>query len=153
MKIFTSFIVVAFLVSCTSQQSDEKEQGNELPIQGTWLLLSGTLVEKGDTVITDYTRGQRMIKIINATHFSFLRHDLTKGNDTAIYSSGGGSYTLTGDQYTENLEYCTDRQWEGNSFPFTVSIRNDTLVQQGVEKIENLGIERLNIEKYIRVKN
>ena len=66
---------------------------------------------------------------------------------------GGGKYTLTGDQYTEFLEYCTAREWEGREFHFTVSMRNDTLVQQGVEKLEDIGVERFNIERYVRVKN
>ena len=87
----------------------------------------------------DYTGDLSMIKIINATHFSFLNHDLKKGTDsTAIFSAGGGRYTLSGDQYTEHLEYCSYREWEGNTFSFTLAIAGDTLIQQGVEKIEDL---------------
>ena len=122
------------------------------PIEGTWQLISGTIIENGDTTVTDYTRDQRMIKIINATHFSFLNHDLSKGKDSsAVFAAGGGRYTLSGDQYTEHLEYCSYREWEGNTFPFTLTIQGDTLTQRGVEKIENLGVERLNIEKYKRI--
>ena len=44
------------------------------------------------------------------------------------------------------------REWEGHSFNFTVTISNDTLIQKGIEKVENLGIDRLIIEKYVRVK-
>lgn len=54
--------------------------------------------------------------------------------------------------YTENLDYCTAREWEGNTFKFNVTIRNDTLIQTGVEKIEKSGINRLNIEKYLKIK-
>lgn len=121
-------------------------------IEGTWKLLSGTLIEKGDTTVTDYTQGKSFVKIINRSHFAFLLHDLAKGQDsTALYSSGGGTYSLQGDDYTENLEYCTDRAWEGHSFRFKVLLKGDTLVQSGIEKIEKEGIERLNIEKYVRV--
>ena len=59
---------------------------------------------------------------------------------------------MEGDQYTEYLEYCSAREWEGNTFQFKISVHGDTLIQQGVEKIENLGVERTNIEKYKRVK-
>ena len=31
------------------------------------------------------------------------------------------------------------------------TISNDTLIQQGVEKIDSIGVNRLNIEKYIRM--
>lgn len=93
-----------------------------------------------------------MIKIINDSHFAFLRHDLNKGQDSpAIFVAGGGSYTLQGDRYTENLEYCSEREWEGSTFEFTVAIEGDTLIQQGIEKVESLGVERYNIEKYVRV--
>ena len=146
-------LIISMLISCNTSTTVNKPVKSKLDIQGTWELISGTLIEKNDTVDTDYTKDQRMIKIISDTHFAFLRHDLTKGKDTAFYSSGGGSYFLNGDQYTEHLEYCDDRQWEGNSFQFTITINNDTLIQTGVEKIDSLGVNRLNIEKYKRVKN
>jgi len=123
-------------------------------LEGTWQLLSGTIIEKGDTTVTDYSANQSMIKIINATHFAFLNHDLKQGKDsTAAFTAGGGVYTFDGDQYTEYLEYCSAREWEGNTFQFTVKIEGDTLTQQGTEKIENLGVERLNIERYKRLVN
>ena len=155
MKNTVGFVLVAVIVmSCNSATTTNEESVKTgLPVVGTWELFSATLVEKGDSVITDFTRGQKMIKIINPTHFAFLRHDLNKGKDSAIYSSGGGSYTLAGDQYTEHLEYCSDRGWEGHNFTFTLSISNDTLIQTGIEKIDSLGIDRLNIEKYILAKN
>jgi hypothetical protein len=135
---------------CTSVQ---EEKTNAIPLQGTWKLLSGTLIEKGDTVVTDYTTGRSFIKIINDSHFSFTTHDLNKGADsTASFGAGAGTYSLVGDKYTEHLEYCNDRQWEGHDFTFNVAINNDTLVQSGVEKVEAAGIDRMNIEKYIRVK-
>ncbi len=142
-------ILVVGLAAC--QPKPVEETG--IPLTGTWKLLTGTLIEKGDTVVTDYTTDRSFIKIINDTHFAFLQHDLNKGQDsTAVFVAGGGTYTLAGRQYTENLEYCSARNWEGNDFSFTVSVSADTLVQSGVEKIESEGIDRLNIEKYVRVK-
>ena len=52
--------------------------------------------------------------------------------------------------FPDSLNDCTSHD---HSFPFTVSVSNDTLIQTGIEKIDSLGINRLNIEKYIRVKN
>lgn len=151
MKIIYCFILVVFVVACNT-----KPLGNntdQIPLEGTWKLLSGTLIEKGDTVVTDYTKSVSFIKIINKTHFSFLKHDLNKGKDsTASFDAGGGTYTLVDNTYTENLDFCNARDWEGNAFKFTVTIHNDTLIQKGIEKIEKSGIDRLNIEKYLRVK-
>lgn len=147
-----SVLIIALLFfgcSANKQMSNKKE----LPIIGTWQLLTGTLIEKKDTVITQYTKGVRFIKIINPTHFSFIQHDLTKGkNADSTYVSGGGKYMLRGNVYTEHLEFCSSREWEGNDFTFTVLINNDTLIQKGIEKVESKGINRLNIEKYVRVK-
>ena len=70
-----------------------------------------------------------------------------------MFSAGGGNYTLKDSLYTEHLQYCNDRQWEGNNFEFTVTINNDTLIQKGLEKIDSLGVNRMNIEKYLRVKD
>jgi hypothetical protein len=140
------------LFACAACFSCQTPGSSGLPIQGTWQLITGTTITKHDTVITDYTKGQKMIKIINDSHFSFLRHDLSKGKDTAIYDGGGGIYTLKDDQYTELLEFCSYREWEGRSFIFTVSINNDTLIQSGVEKLPDLGVDRFITEKYVRVK-
>ena len=147
---FTTILII--LASCgTSVQNNETKP---VTIKGTWKLLTGTLIEKNDTVVTDYTKGKEFIKIINDTHFAFLSHDLNKGkNFDSAFSSGGGNYSLKDSLYTEHLVYCSDRQWEGNEFQFTISINNDTLLQQGIEKIDSIGVNRINIEKYVRIKN
>lgn len=150
----TLLFIVASLMACETKKEGNKTDLSEVPIEGTWKLITGTLIEKGDTTNTDYTRDKSFIKIINDTHFAFLNHDLNKGEDTATasFSSGGGSYSLKDSSYTEHLEYCSDRQWEGHDFTFTVVIKNDTLIQSGVEVVESAGINRLNIERYSRVK-
>jgi hypothetical protein len=152
MKLLKTTLLISLSALCFSC-----EKGNEKPrpVEGTWQLYSETLIEKGDTTFTDYTKDNvRMIKVINKTHFTFLNHDLGQGKDStnAVFSAGGGRYTLDGNTYTEFLEYCNAREWEGHEFKFDVTVSNDTLIQKGVEKVENLGIERLNIEKYVRVK-
>jgi hypothetical protein len=122
------------------------------PLNGTWQLISGTTITKGVSSVTDYTKGQRMIKIINDSHFAFMQHDLNAPKDSSNnFDAGGGSYTLTGDQYTEHLDYYKDRNWEGKPFTFTVTIQNDTLTQKGIEKVEKEGIDRIIIEKYVRL--
>lgn len=151
-KIVGIIVIMAIIVSCTKETKTESNA--KLPIVGTWKLLSGTLIEKGDTTVTDYTRNLSFIKIINDTHFSFTNHDLNHGKDStsAAFSAGAGTYSLKDNSYTEHLEYCNAREWEGHDFTFAIEIKGDTLIQKGIEKIESQGIDRLNIEKYVRVK-
>lgn len=148
--------VLLFLLACKERTgANENLVKTRSPIEGTWKLVTATVIEKGDTTITDYTKDKSFIKIINESHFAFTVHDLNHGKDSAsaVFSSGAGKYTFDGKNYTEHLEYCSARDWEGHDFPFTMTITGDTLVQSGVEKIETLGVERLNTEKYVRLKN
>ncbi len=155
MRNLIGFITIfMILLSCNTSVQNDKKNPATIPIEGTWKLLTGTLIEKNDTAVTDYTKGKEFIKIINDTHFAFLSHDLNKGKDPdAAFSAGGGNYSLKDSLYTEHLLYCSDRQWEGNDFQFTVTINNDTLIQQGIEKIDSIGVNRINFEKYVRIKD
>ncbi|WP_242919939.1 hypothetical protein [Pontibacter liquoris] len=141
------------LASCGTAPLETNSEVSSNPLTGTWQLVSGTLIAQGDTTVTHYTNGISFIKIINDTHFAFLQHDLTKGKDSAVFVSGGGRYTLADSVYTEKLEYCSAREWEGNDFTFTVALQGDTLVQRGIEKVDEAGVNRENIETYIRIKN
>jgi hypothetical protein len=149
-----SAIALVFLLACNAGPSAEMAKST-LPIEGTWQLITGTTIQGKDTTVTNYTTDKKFIKIINGSHFAFTGHDLTKGKDSsaAFFSSGAGTYTLADSNYTEHLQYCSDRQWEGNDFSFVITIQQDTLTQKGIEKIEKIGVDRLNIEKYARVKN
>jgi hypothetical protein len=137
---FVLSLIVAILYchACSQQPS---------PLIGTWKLLKGTTIEGKDSTVIDYTQGQEMIKIITPTHFAFLRHDLSHGKDstTAVYSAGGGR--------AQHLDYLELREWENHSFEFEYSIKNDTLTTKGLEKVDGAGINRINIEQYIRVTN
>ena len=153
-KVFPILIFLMIIAACTESQKRDPQIADEVSLKGTWKLLTGILIEKGDTVVTDYTKGKTFIKIINDDHFAFLTHDLSKGkNADSMFVAGGGGYSFHDSSYTEHLEYCNDRQWEGNDFSFTVTINNDTLIQKGIEKIDSLGVNRMNIEKYVRFKN
>lgn len=157
MKFSIGFLAIIFLIAgCerkTNSTNNSEETKTSLPIAGTWKLISGTLIEKGDTTVTDYTRDVSFIKIINTNHFAFLSHDTKNASDsTKQFDAGGGRYSLKDSLYTEHLEYCQEREWEGHNFTFTITIKNDTLTQKGIEKVPNTGTSRLNIERYVRMK-
>lgn len=146
MKKYIYFLAVMLLfVSC--------ENSKTIPLTGTWRLISAEATEN-DSTFSTFNPKTKMIKIINETHFAFFNHDLNNGKDStnAVFSGGGGKYTLKDSIYTENLEYFNNRQWENNKFEFVVKIQNDTLIQEGIEKLEKLGINRIITEKYVREK-
>jgi hypothetical protein len=154
MRFRTTIILgVLALTSCNTSQTPEKPTAPANPLIGTWQLISGTTIQGKDTITTDYTKNKYNLKIINETHFAFVGHDLTKGKDSLhFYSSGAGPYTLKDSVYTESLQFCDERAWEGHDFTFTVVVQNDSLTQTGIEKIDSLNINRLNIERYVKVK-
>lgn len=150
MKPTAFFFITVILLSCGA--TNNASTSSPKPMAGTWKLLKGVLVERGNTTVTDYTQNTSFIKILNDTHFAFLQHDLKNGKDTAaVFVAGGGRYSLKDSSYTEHLEYCSAREWEGHDFTFTISLKGDTLIQRGIEKIEGSDVNRLNTETYVRM--
>ncbi|MBK0378102.1 hypothetical protein [Mucilaginibacter segetis] len=154
MKLKSLLILVAIIVSTGCKGPGERNL-TEIPVSpiyGTWKLSSAVTITKGDSVSTYPVKGQEMIKIINGTHFSFFRHDVKGGGSEPIYDTGAGTYRLTGDNYTENLQYCNYREWENHSFTFKVTFKGDTLIQKGIERIDSLNINREIVETYVKIK-
>jgi hypothetical protein len=150
-KLTVLSIAITFLLSCNTKTKNDDQ--SSIHLNGTWKLVSGVTITKGVSSFAQYPKNQEMIKIINDTHFAFLNHRVNTPKDSVNhFDAGGGSYTLVGDQYTEHLDYYSDKNWEGKAFKFTVTIKNDTLVQTGIEKVEKEGIERTIIEKYLKIK-
>lgn len=149
-KLLFLALIMITLGSCTS--SNTSTNRSSIQLQGTWQLLSATTVTKGESTHTDYTKDQRMIKIINDSHFAFLKHDLKLNKEGKNnFDAGGGRYTLNGDQYVEFLDYYNDKNWEGKKFTFQLSMLNDTLIQTGIEKVSGTKIDRTITEKYLRI--
>ncbi|UXX79673.1 hypothetical protein N7E81_00925 [Reichenbachiella carrageenanivorans] len=142
--------LVLVMMSC--QPSAHKKGVSPLTLLGSWELIAAETTEGGETINT-FVPGRKMIKIINPYHFSFVNHDVNKGRDSlAYFAAGAGNYTLDGQTYTEQLEFCTARAWEGHTFKFELEIKGDTLIQQGVEENKALGVDRYIVETYIRTK-
>ncbi|MCH4553405.1 hypothetical protein [Aestuariibaculum lutulentum] len=141
-------VLLLIILSCGQEQN--AKQPEPLPIVGTWKLISAITIKEDSTISSDLSN-RSMIKIINASHFAFLNHDLNEGKDSlAFFASGGGKYNLENNKYTEYLEYCNFRNWEGNTFEFTVEVRGDTLIQSGIEKVDEADVDHKIIETYIR---
>lgn len=144
--------VLLQLIACAGKPGAQKlsPAGD---ITGTWKLVSATTITGKDTLVTFPVKDQEMIKIFNGSHFSFFKHDVKKGKTAAAaFDCGAGTYQLTGDNYTEHLTYCNYRDWENREFNFKVQLKNDSLIQRGIEKIDSLHINHEIIEIYTRLK-
>jgi len=150
---YLCIFAVAVLALAACKQSPETAAGSaRSPLNGTWKLVSSKSITK-DTVDTSPKADIETIKIFNDTSFAFFTHDLKQGKTKPpVYDSGAGLYTLSGENYTEKLKYCLEREWENHDFNFTMKVGKDTITQRGVEKIDSLHIDHIIIETYVRLK-
>jgi hypothetical protein len=155
MKLLSFFALGIFalsvlaLTSFTNQHPTVKKRS----LNGTWRLVSSKSITKKDTADTSPAKGIETLKIYNDTHFTFFTHNTDK-SATPTYDSGAGTYTLSGNKYTEHLKYCSEREWENHDFNFTIQLKQNGFVQRGVEKVDsgNVHIDHIIIETYVRVK-
>ena len=146
-------LAVLTLVACKQNTATTATATTGSPLNGTWKLLSSKSITKKDTADTSPKKGLETLKIYNDTHFTFFTHNTDK-SVPATYDSGAGTYTLSGDNYTEHLKYCSEREWENHDFNFTMKTGHDTITQRGVEKVDSgsVHIDHIIIETYVRVK-
>ena len=153
MKIKLLAAAILFTLIGCEKKADSTQDLATPSIAGTWKLVSGKIITKGDTLVTFPVKNQEMIKIFNDNTFAFFKHDTNKAKgDSAVFDAGGGSYTLRGEDYAEHLEFCNYRGWENRDFNFKLRMRNDSLVQTGIEKIDSLNINQQIVEVYVRRK-
>lgn len=140
------------LAACKQNTATTTAATTESPLNGTWRLLNSKSIVKKDTTDTSPKKGIEDLKIYNDTHFTFFQHNVDK-SVPATYDSGAGTYTLKGENYTEHLQYCSEREWENHDFNFTMKVGHDTITQRGVEKVDSgaVHIDHIIIETYVRL--
>jgi hypothetical protein len=96
--------------------------------EGTWQLVSFRYGEA--TIWSNVPEGQRRIKLINQTHFSWVQYEVSSGKAQTM---AGGTYTLKQGAYTEAIEYAGEGMTEylGKSQLFTLRVEGDRLHQSG----------------------
>ena len=90
-------------------------------IEGQWELVSGQ----------DLPSGWKEIKLISGGHFVWVIYDTQKKNRAY---TGGGSYKIEGDRYTEHVEFMTVDGADaliGKDQPYTLKMEGDNLVITG----------------------
>jgi type 1 glutamine amidotransferase len=108
-------------------------------IVGTWKLVS---TKYGDAPEhTPYNGPSTRNKIINPTHFVWVE---VEPSSHKLLSSAGGKYILTGNSYTETIDFAGSgmEEYAGKPQKFTVRVEGDKLTQSG-ELSDGLKIEEV----------
>ena len=120
-----SFLLVFLLFSVVVSYA----QNNALV--GTWKLVSGK-ASNADSTVTYGATGEA-IKIITPTRFSVMSKDAT-GNTSHF---AGGRVRMDGSNYTEILDYSSDKSMLNNNVVFTYKIEgNKCSVKGGTDAIK-----------------
>lgn len=144
-KIWIIGLIVFLNFGCSNKSSNNNK------VNGTWQLVWVEANISGN-ITRENLEGKKMIKIINDTHFAFLNHDLKSGKDSAaLFVAGGGTCKLTDSIYSEFLEYCNYREWEGLKVDFKVQFNHDTLILSGQEVKEDIKVDQFITEKYVKI--
>lgn len=150
MKTIVNLIIIIFaFISCnqSNPSSAPNDVSDESEIVGSWKLVYASIRENDSIHIKDLSNTD-FIKIINSGHFAFFNQERGTSKN---FVAGGGPYTFDGNKYTETLDFINDHSFRGHVFPFEVTFKGDSLIQQGHEKVEAAGVDRYIIEKYVRI--
>ncbi len=120
-------------------------------IEGAWKLVHATVVQH-DTLMGEFPgvwTGNDM-KMWSQGHFIFVGR--IKSDTTFTDSYGGGTYTLKGNRYEEQIQFHMVPRLIGKTEKMLLEVRKDTLIQTWPVG-ENGQIDRSNFseEKYVRL--
>ena len=139
--LFLGFTMLFYFVnSCKSHTTTNS-------IEGTWKMIYAETKENDSIEYKDLSN-TNFIKILNDSHFAFFNQEHS-GNEN--FYGGAGIYQLTGNDYTETLNYTSVEAIKNHKFSFKVEIKGDTLIQSGLEEVKSIGMKREIIEKYVRI--
>jgi len=87
-------------------------------LQGAWLM-SGR-IRDGETQLRDTSRSRKTMKILSGTRFQWIAYNT---ETIQFIGTGGGAYTITNGEYTENIEFLSgDDSKVGTSLKFNYSL-------------------------------
>jgi hypothetical protein len=94
-----SFALIAVVVAAAHAPADEPKGGGKAAdkLVGTWTLTSAKWGGEAVPLPADTPT----LKHITPTHYTWM----TYGKDGVITRAAGGTYTLTGDEFTQQCEY------------------------------------------------
>ena len=143
MKHLAAFLLFGALAAGIPQLP-ENERAH--PLVGSWVMVAQTIVhpdriEEPLKMGESLPGGRSQMKILTESHFAFGR----QSEDGEDLTAGGGRYVVSGNTYTEIIEYHTSAPLVGTEIPFTWRVEDDLWYHSG-----KIGTFRLE-EVYRRV--
>lgn len=143
--IFGLMISIIFL-SCNSSEKQHRK------IDGAWSLVYYQSVAK-DSVVGRYVGKDvvgSQVKAWSKGHFVFVGQ--FKVGSKEVDNFGGGTYTLSGNEYIETIVYHVNKQWIGTQPKMHLEIKKDTLYQTWpVNDLWQVDKSNYTLEKYVRL--
>jgi hypothetical protein len=138
------FLIVFLLSTLIPQSIGQQKEGTSDKHLGTWKLVSTKYGKAKE--FEKYREGSTRLKLITSTHFTWLE---VNGANKQVVGSAGGRYTLSGNTYTETIEFAGQgmESYLGKAQKFTIKVDGDKLFQSG-DLSDGLHIE----ENWERVK-
>ena len=143
--------VIVLLCAVLIAVSGCKKQEEPNPIEGVWNLIYVRTIGN-DTTVSEFplTYQGSDIKIWTKEHWMFVSR---YRQDTVFTDNyGGGTYTLSGNIYVENIEYHKTRDLVGKKLRMLMTVKNDTLIQ--IWPVDEKGIVNKSyctVERYTRL--
>jgi hypothetical protein len=132
-------LLIALMVAFGTRAQPESttNTGSHL---GTWQLASYKYGEAKEG-FTDYPEGQRRIKLITDTHFTWVEFDVATKRAEGM---AGGACSLVGDTYTESIDFADlgMAPYLGAKHTFTIRVEGDKFFLSG-SLADGLAIEEV----------
>lgn len=108
-----NFLLILSLITATFSYAQQNS------IVGTWKLVSSKMTTNDSTTVIN-NMGETM-KIITPTHFALL----SRAEDSTLQYAGGGRVSMNATNYTETIEYFSDKSMLNQKGTFTYKIEGD----------------------------
>ncbi len=120
-KFYVPLVAILFLFF--SNSCCKKNQ-----VEGTWELVSAKWYS--DTTMVEFPNSEydRELKMFGKTHVIFIRQDTTNED---LFFSGGGTYKLEGNKYTETVDFISWGSGIGSICTYECQFRDSMMITTG----------------------
>jgi hypothetical protein len=145
-KLIFFSLLITLIIGCCAR-------GKKSPVEGIWKLAQGKWYNwsPGDTLIYNFPGNVAIyhIKIFSTDNVTFIGH---YSLDTSTHDNyGGGTFSLDGDRYEENLLYAGKAIFNRKT-RMLMEVINDTLIQKWPADENWKLADKYSFEKYVKLK-